>query len=200
MSAHVGIHPLLLFAALLVGAQEAGIWGAVFAGPIAAIVVATLDVFFIRFQQASPLYPDISPNPEDLEEYERQIEREARRGTRADARAQREAEIAVTAEADHTEHPLSPAGDPASRPSRDEAERPAASRQVRQVRGVDAPAGAVPAGAVPAGAVPAGAVPDANTANGDTTSGDTTSGNGHPTNGGAPKPEHEHPWDKLLHR
>lgn len=197
MSAHVGIHPLLLFAALLVGAQEAGIWGAVFAGPVAAIIVATLDVFFIRFQQASPLYPDVSPNPENLEDYERQIEREASRGTRADARARREAEIAVTAEAEHTEHPLSPAGDPASRPSKGEAERTAASRQIHAV---DAPAGEVPAGGVPAGGVR-----DASTANGDMTSGnmtngDVTSDDGHPINGGPPEPKHEHLWDKLLRR
>lgn len=60
MSAHVGLHPLLLFAALLVGAEEGGVWGAVFAGPIAAVIVAMLDTFFARFQRASPLYPHIA--------------------------------------------------------------------------------------------------------------------------------------------
>ncbi len=60
MSAHVGLHPLLLFAALLVGAEEGGVWGAVFAGPIAAVIVAMLDTFFARFQRASPLYPHIT--------------------------------------------------------------------------------------------------------------------------------------------
>ncbi len=59
MSAQVGLHPLLLFAALLVGAEESGVWGAVFAGPIAAVLVAMLDTFFERFQQSSALYPDI---------------------------------------------------------------------------------------------------------------------------------------------
>lgn len=59
MSAHVGLHPLLLFAALLVGAQEGGIWGAVFAGPIAAVVIVMCDVFFQRFQASSRLYPDV---------------------------------------------------------------------------------------------------------------------------------------------
>jgi predicted PurR-regulated permease PerM len=60
MSAHVGLHPLLLFAALLVGVKEGGVWGAVFAGPIAAVIVATLDTFFERFQRASPLYPHVT--------------------------------------------------------------------------------------------------------------------------------------------
>jgi predicted PurR-regulated permease PerM len=57
MSAHVGLHPLLLFAALLVGAKESGAWGAVFAGPIAAVLVAMLQTFFERFKQTSGLYP-----------------------------------------------------------------------------------------------------------------------------------------------
>jgi predicted PurR-regulated permease PerM len=56
MRAHVGLHPLLLFAALLIGAEESGIWGAVFAGPVAAVLVAVFDTFFERFRQASNLY------------------------------------------------------------------------------------------------------------------------------------------------
>lgn len=59
MSAHVGLHPLLLFAALLVGAQEGGVWGAVFAGPVAAVIVVMFDVFFQRFQASSRLYPNV---------------------------------------------------------------------------------------------------------------------------------------------
>jgi predicted PurR-regulated permease PerM len=61
MSQHVGLHPLVLFAAILVGAQEGGVWGALFAAPVASVVVAMLDVFFFRFQQASRLYPEITP-------------------------------------------------------------------------------------------------------------------------------------------
>jgi predicted PurR-regulated permease PerM len=61
MSAHVGLHPLLLIAALLIGAKESGVWGAFFAGPVAAVVVAMVDVFFQRFQRASALYPHILP-------------------------------------------------------------------------------------------------------------------------------------------
>ena len=64
MSAHVGLHPLLLFAALLIGVKESGLWGAFFAGPVAAVVVAMVDVFFQRFQRSSTLYPDIAPEGE----------------------------------------------------------------------------------------------------------------------------------------
>lgn len=68
MSVHVGLHPLLLFVALLVGAEEGGAWGAVFAGPIAAIIVAMLDVFFVRFQQASALYPHVAALPAQVDD------------------------------------------------------------------------------------------------------------------------------------
>jgi predicted PurR-regulated permease PerM len=61
MSAHVGLHPLIMFAALLIGAQEAGVWGALFAAPIAAVLFTMLDVFFQRFQRVSALYPEITP-------------------------------------------------------------------------------------------------------------------------------------------
>jgi predicted PurR-regulated permease PerM len=72
MSANVGLHPLLLFAALLVGAQEGGIWGALFAAPVAAVIVTMLDIFFARFQLASPLYPEITADPA-AEEDSRQL-------------------------------------------------------------------------------------------------------------------------------
>ncbi|HEV2237480.1 MAG TPA: AI-2E family transporter [Ktedonobacterales bacterium] len=61
MSAQVGLHPLVLFAALLVGARESGAWGALFAVPIAAVLLAMLDTFFERFQRRSALYPDVAP-------------------------------------------------------------------------------------------------------------------------------------------
>jgi predicted PurR-regulated permease PerM len=59
MSAQVGLHPLVLFAALLIGARESGAWGALFAVPVAAVLIAMLDTFFERFQQRSALYPDV---------------------------------------------------------------------------------------------------------------------------------------------
>jgi predicted PurR-regulated permease PerM len=60
MSAQVGLHPLVLFAALLVGARESGAWGALFAVPVAAVLIAMLETFFERFQQRSRLYPDVT--------------------------------------------------------------------------------------------------------------------------------------------
>src|SRR5579859_3402983 len=74
MSAHVGLHPLLLFAALLVGAEEGGVWGALFAGPVAAILVAMFDTFYERFQVASGLFPDARPEAEDEETAAEELE------------------------------------------------------------------------------------------------------------------------------
>jgi predicted PurR-regulated permease PerM len=61
-SVRVGVHPLVLVAALLVGAQEGGMWGALFAAPLAVVLASILDVFFVRFQQASSLYPEVTPD------------------------------------------------------------------------------------------------------------------------------------------
>ena len=62
MSAHVGLHPLVMFAALLIGAQEAGVWGALFAAPVASVLFTMVDVFFQRFQRVSTLYPEVAPD------------------------------------------------------------------------------------------------------------------------------------------
>ena len=54
--AQMGIHPLLLFAALLIGAKLGGVWGAFFAGPIIAVAYAMAKVYYDRFAEASPLF------------------------------------------------------------------------------------------------------------------------------------------------
>lgn len=56
---HVGLHPLLVFAALLIGGREAGVWGILFAPPFAAVLVAMLDTFLERWQRKSGKYPDL---------------------------------------------------------------------------------------------------------------------------------------------
>jgi predicted PurR-regulated permease PerM len=56
MSQHVGIHPLLVFAAVLIGAQVAGGWGAIFGVPVAAMVFLLLRVFYQRVVLSLPLY------------------------------------------------------------------------------------------------------------------------------------------------
>ena len=43
MSRSVGMHPLLVLLALLVGAKLAGIWGAIFAVPVAGVIVAMIS-------------------------------------------------------------------------------------------------------------------------------------------------------------
>lgn len=56
MSQGVGLHPLWLFAALLIGAKEAGVWGAFFAAPVAALIAVILRTAYDRWSSSSPLY------------------------------------------------------------------------------------------------------------------------------------------------
>ncbi len=56
MSQGVGLHPLWLFAGLLIGAKVAGVWGAFFAPPLAALIAVVLDVAYQRFRQGNPLF------------------------------------------------------------------------------------------------------------------------------------------------
>lgn len=51
LSEAVGLHPLLIFAALLIGVRVAGVWGAFFGIPIAG-VLWTMAVFFFQRWQA----------------------------------------------------------------------------------------------------------------------------------------------------
>jgi predicted PurR-regulated permease PerM len=57
----MGVHPLLLFAGLLIGAKVGGVWGAFFAGPVVAIAYAMFEVFYDRYQRSSPHFPDMLP-------------------------------------------------------------------------------------------------------------------------------------------
>lgn len=68
MGQSIGLHPLWIFAALLVGAKEAGVWGAFFAAPVAALLAVMLKEFFVRYEnrrkQAETL-PDIPASGDD---------------------------------------------------------------------------------------------------------------------------------------
>jgi predicted PurR-regulated permease PerM len=65
MSQSVGIHPLLVFAAVLVGAKLAGGWGAIFGVPLAAMLYLMARAFYQRgvlhmplYRRGAPLSPD----------------------------------------------------------------------------------------------------------------------------------------------
>jgi predicted PurR-regulated permease PerM len=62
--ATMGVHPLILFAALLIGAKVGGVWGAFFAGPIIAVAYAMLQVYYDRFAQSSALFKEPAPQQE----------------------------------------------------------------------------------------------------------------------------------------
>nr|MBF6589150.1 AI-2E family transporter [Ktedonobacterales bacterium] len=53
---HLGMDPIILFAALLLGAKEGGIWGAFFAAPIVAIGYAIFETFYDRLTSTHPLF------------------------------------------------------------------------------------------------------------------------------------------------
>lgn len=57
----MGVHPLLLFAGLLIGAKVGGVWGAFFAGPVVAVAYSMFEVFYDRYQRSSPLFPNKLP-------------------------------------------------------------------------------------------------------------------------------------------
>jgi len=69
---HMRVPTLVLFAALLLGAGEGGVWGAFFAGPVVAVGYAMFEVFYERFSAGSPLFQDDDiedePNEQRLDE------------------------------------------------------------------------------------------------------------------------------------
>lgn len=65
----LGINPLILFAALLLGAKWGGVWGAFFAGPIVAVFAAVGEIFYDRYTRKLPLFqPDEEPAGEPTAE------------------------------------------------------------------------------------------------------------------------------------
>lgn len=53
---HMGVPTLILFAALLIGIHQGGVWGAFFAGPLVAIAYAMFEVFYARLAANSALF------------------------------------------------------------------------------------------------------------------------------------------------
>jgi hypothetical protein len=61
MSQSVGLHPLLVFAAVLVGARVGGGWGAIFGVPVAAMLYLLVRAFYQRVIVRMPLYRSGAP-------------------------------------------------------------------------------------------------------------------------------------------
>lgn len=65
MSGAVGIHPLLVFLALLVGAKVAGVWGALFGIPMAGVLEVMIRHLYQAFILPSRLYQEGDAREED---------------------------------------------------------------------------------------------------------------------------------------
>jgi predicted PurR-regulated permease PerM len=59
----VGLHPLLVFAALLISIKVAGFWGAFFGIPIAGVLWAMFVFFFGRWQKGEANSKSQHQNP-----------------------------------------------------------------------------------------------------------------------------------------
>ncbi|MDO8670236.1 MAG: AI-2E family transporter, partial [Dehalococcoidia bacterium] len=57
MSENVGIHPLLVFLAILLGLKVAGVWGAIFGVPVVGVVNAMAQFFISRGQATKAPIP-----------------------------------------------------------------------------------------------------------------------------------------------
>ncbi|HLH20990.1 MAG TPA: AI-2E family transporter [Chloroflexota bacterium] len=77
MSQTVGMHPLLVFVAVLVGAKVAGLWGALFGVPIAGVVVAMVAFYRLTLEErrlrAAAVVQSQAAVPEDSLPFEEPI-------------------------------------------------------------------------------------------------------------------------------
>ncbi len=63
LSQSVGIHPLLVFLALLLGVKLAGFWGALFGVPVVAVIYSMAAFFYERGQAGGPQPPVAEAEP-----------------------------------------------------------------------------------------------------------------------------------------
>jgi uncharacterized membrane protein YraQ (UPF0718 family) len=55
----IGLHPAVSIIALLVGTEVLGVWGALFAAPVAGLIQVFLAALWLEWRQAHPtLYPE----------------------------------------------------------------------------------------------------------------------------------------------
>lgn len=65
MSQTMGMHPLLVFAALLIGVRVAGFWGALFGIPVVGVLATMLNYVYRQVILGAPVEPfDTTPAPE----------------------------------------------------------------------------------------------------------------------------------------
>lgn len=57
---HLGVPTLVLFAALLLGAKEGGVWGAFFSAPVIGVAYAMFEVFYERWSSKSALFQPLA--------------------------------------------------------------------------------------------------------------------------------------------
>lgn len=50
----IGLHPIISLVALIAGAELFGIWGAIFASPVAGIIQAMLIAFWLEWRESHP--------------------------------------------------------------------------------------------------------------------------------------------------
>jgi predicted PurR-regulated permease PerM len=64
MGQSVGLHPLLVFAALLIGSTLAGTWGVLFGIPIAGVLASVFQFLYVRATALPEQEPDDDQNPD----------------------------------------------------------------------------------------------------------------------------------------
>jgi predicted PurR-regulated permease PerM len=66
MSQQVGLHPILVLLAVLVGARLAGVWGALFGVPIAAVIVMMLSFYRLTVSERKQRLLQVTEAPETV--------------------------------------------------------------------------------------------------------------------------------------
>jgi hypothetical protein len=104
---HLGIDPIVLFAAMLLEAKVGGVWGAFFAAPMVAIGYAILETFYDRFTSTHPAFLVQERLEEERARYEpfEQTAREVRPHLTPVRTHETTRSSVVTVRNEHTERP-----------------------------------------------------------------------------------------------
>lgn len=87
----VGLHPVIALISLIAGAELFGIWGAIFASPIAGLIIAFIETFWSEYRRThSDLFPSAPPTTADDDGHMRSPDRKAdEQAERANRRSDR---------------------------------------------------------------------------------------------------------------